>query len=96
MKKLQKVIILGDPGLDGATALSLALADPNLEVLAALACAGNVSAEQATRNMQAVLARLDPDGRGWGWPQLLITMLTADSGTGPTGWLDWNCQAPPH
>ena len=97
MKKLQKVIILGDPGLDGATALSLALADPNLEVLAALACAGNVSAEQATRNMQAVLARLDPPR----WPrlgvaQLLITMLTADSGTGPTGWLDLNCQAPPH
>ena len=66
MKKLQKVIILGDPGLDGATALSLALADPNLEVLAALACAGNVSAEQATRNMQAVLARLDPPR----WPRL--------------------------
>lgn len=66
MKKLQKVIVLGDPGLDGATALGLALADPNLEVMAALACAGNVGAEQATRNMQAVLARLDPPK----WPRL--------------------------
>lgn len=66
MKKRRKVIILGDPGLDGAVAVALALHSPHLEVVALLAAAGNVAAEQATRNMQSVLARLDP-GR---WPRL--------------------------
>lgn len=66
MKKPRKVVVLGDPGLDGAVAVGLALVSPHLEVVALLASAGNISAEQATRNMQAVLARLDPAR----WPRL--------------------------
>ena len=66
MKKPRKVIILGDPGLDGAVAVGLALAYPHLEVTALLASAGNVGADQATKNMQAILARLDPAR----WPRL--------------------------
>lgn len=66
MIKSRKVIVLGDPGLDGAVAVGLALASPHLNVVALLAAAGNVGADQATRNMQAILARLDPVR----WPRL--------------------------
>lgn len=66
MIKTRKVIVLGDPGLDGAVAVGLALVSPHLEVVALLAAAGNIGADQATRNMQAILARLDPDR----WPRL--------------------------
>jgi inosine-uridine nucleoside N-ribohydrolase len=56
----RKVIIDCDPGIDDAVALTLALFDPRLEVLAVTAVVGNVSAEQATRNVQAVIEQLDP------------------------------------
>jgi inosine-uridine nucleoside N-ribohydrolase len=56
----RKVIIDCDPGIDDAVALSIALFDPRLDVLAVTATAGNVPAEQASRNVQAIIERLDP------------------------------------
>lgn len=56
----RKVIIDCDPGIDDAVALCLALFDPRLEIVAVTASAGNVSAEQASRNVQAVIEQLDP------------------------------------
>lgn len=55
-----KLILLSDPGIDGAFAITLALLDPELDVLGLAATAGNVTAEQATRNMQIVVEQLDP------------------------------------
>jgi inosine-uridine nucleoside N-ribohydrolase len=62
----QKVILLADPGIDGAFAIALALFDPELEVLALAATAGNVTGEQATRNVQTIVEQLDPRR----WPRL--------------------------
>src|SRR5262245_26087313 len=56
----RKVIIDCDPGIDDALALTLALFDPRLEVVAVTAVGGNVSAERATVNVQAIIERLDP------------------------------------
>jgi purine nucleosidase len=56
----RKVIIDCDPGIDDALALALALFDPRLEVVAVTAVAGNVPAERATINVQAIIERLDP------------------------------------
>ncbi|MCA9186481.1 MAG: nucleoside hydrolase [Pirellulaceae bacterium] len=56
----RKVIIDCDPGIDDAVALCLALFDPRLEVLAVTATEGNASADQTTRNVQAVIEQLDP------------------------------------
>lgn len=56
----RKVIIDCDPGIDDAVALSIALFDPRLDVAAVTAVAGNVAAEQASRNVQAIIEQLDP------------------------------------
>jgi inosine-uridine nucleoside N-ribohydrolase len=56
----RKVIIDCDPGIDDALALTLALFDPRLEVVAVTAVAGNVPADRATLNVQAIIERLDP------------------------------------
>ena len=56
----RKVIIDCDPGIDDAVALAMALFDPRLEVVAVTAVAGNVTAELATRNVQALIEQLDP------------------------------------
>jgi len=61
-----KLAIVCDPGIDGAISLALALHDPNLEVLGLAATAGNVNAEQATRNVHIVVEQLDPVR----WPRL--------------------------
>ena len=55
-----KVVLLTDPGIDGAFAITLALFDPDIDVLGLAAAAGNVKAEQATRNTQTVVEQLDP------------------------------------
>jgi inosine-uridine nucleoside N-ribohydrolase len=59
----RKVILLADPGIDGAFAIALALHDPQLEVLGLAASAGNVGAEAATRNMHILVEHFDP--RRW-------------------------------
>ncbi len=62
----QKVVIVADPGIDGAFAVALALRDPHLEVLGLAATAGNVAADQATKNIHIIVEQLDPPR----WPRL--------------------------
>jgi inosine-uridine nucleoside N-ribohydrolase len=57
---VRKILLDTDPGIDDAVALTMALFDPRLEVQALTAVAGNVNAEQATRNVQAIVDQLDP------------------------------------
>jgi purine nucleosidase len=75
----RKVILDVDPGVDDAVAMCLALAAPELDVLAVTAVGGNVRAEQATRNVQAIVEQLDPPR----WPRLGAAsserMLRADA-----------------
>jgi purine nucleosidase len=61
-----KVILVTDLGIDGAFAGALALYAPELEVVGIAATAGNVSAEQATRNVHILVEQLDPPR----WPRL--------------------------
>ncbi len=56
----KKTIIIGDPGIDTAFALALGLLHPDLDVVAVAATAGNVSAEQATENVQNLVEHFDP------------------------------------
>jgi inosine-uridine nucleoside N-ribohydrolase len=60
------VAIIVDPGIDGAFAVALALHDPEVNVLALAATAGNVSAEQATRNVHILVEQMDPPR----WPRI--------------------------
>src|SRR5437763_9255305 len=62
----RRVVLVADPGIDGAFAITLALFDPDLEVLGLAATAGNVPAEQATRNVHILVEQLDPPR----WPRL--------------------------
>lgn len=59
----RKVILDLDPGVDDAVALCVALADPNLEVIAVTATGGAVPPDQASRNLQAILEQIDPPRR---------------------------------
>ena len=65
---IRKVILVADPGIDGAFAIALALFDPNLDVLGLAATAGNVKAEQATKNVQTLIEQFDPPR----WPRLSL------------------------
>lgn len=56
----RKIIIDCDPGIDDAIAMTMALFDPRLEVLAITATAGTVDANQATNNVTAIVQQLDP------------------------------------
>lgn len=56
----RKVVLISDPGIDGAFAVALALHDPELQVLGIAAAAGNVPAETATRNVQVLVEQFDP------------------------------------
>jgi inosine-uridine nucleoside N-ribohydrolase len=60
------VIIVVDPGIDGAFAVALALHDPAINVMALAATAGNVPAEQATENAHVLIAQMDPPR----WPRI--------------------------
>ncbi len=62
----QQVVVLADPGIDGAFALVLALHDPTLDILAVAATAGNVDAAQATQNVHVVIEQVDPPR----WPRV--------------------------
>jgi inosine-uridine nucleoside N-ribohydrolase len=61
----QKVVLIADPGIDTAFAVALAMHDPNLDVIGLLPCAGNVSAHQATLNVNVLIDQLDPPR----WPR---------------------------
>ncbi len=56
----RKVIIDCDPGIDDAVALSMAMFDPRLEVLAVSAVEGTMPAGQSSRNVQTIIDQLDP------------------------------------
>ena len=56
----RKIIIDCDPGIDDAVALTCALFDPRLSVMAITSTAGTVTAEQATSNVCAIVSTLDP------------------------------------
>lgn len=56
----RKVIIDCDPGIDDAFALTQALFDPRLEVLAVTAVEGNVPAARASLNVHTIIDQLDP------------------------------------
>lgn len=56
----RKVIIDCDMGTDDAVALCMALFDEQLDILAITATEGCVTADQATRNLQAIIGMLDP------------------------------------
>jgi inosine-uridine nucleoside N-ribohydrolase len=62
----RKAILVTDLGIDGAFAASLALADPNIDVLALAATAGNIKSSQATRNVHILVEQTDPPR----WPRL--------------------------
>jgi inosine-uridine nucleoside N-ribohydrolase len=61
----KKVILVADPGIDTAFAVALAVHDPNLDVIGLIPCAGNVSAQQATLNVNILIDQLDPPR----WPR---------------------------
>jgi len=62
----RKILLDVDPGIADAMALCLALHDPRLEIVAVTATGGNVSPDQATRNVQAIIEQLDPVR----WPRI--------------------------
>ncbi|QDS93440.1 Pyrimidine-specific ribonucleoside hydrolase RihA [Roseimaritima multifibrata] len=70
-----KVIIDCDPGIDDAVALTMALFDPRLDVLAITPTAGSVDADQATANVQAILNQLDPPR----YPRIARAVLPEDA-----------------
>jgi inosine-uridine nucleoside N-ribohydrolase len=63
---MRKIIIVTDSGIDGAVAVTLGLFDADLDVLGLVATAGNVNAEQATKNVQTLVELIDPPR----WPRL--------------------------
>ncbi|HTU89950.1 MAG TPA: nucleoside hydrolase, partial [Gemmataceae bacterium] len=90
----RKLIIVTDPGIDGAFAVALALLDPELDLLGLAATAGNVAAEQATRNVHILIEQLDPPR----WPRLgaaLPLHFDIDAvklhGSGGLGGVDFPC-----
>ncbi len=56
----RKVIIDCDPGIDDAVAITMAVFDRRLDVLAITAAAGTVPAEQSTANLRGIIGLLDP------------------------------------
>ncbi len=56
----QKVMIDADPGISDALAIAMALADPELDVVALTAVGGRVSAAQAGRNLMTLVEVVDP------------------------------------
>jgi inosine-uridine nucleoside N-ribohydrolase len=62
----RKLLLIADPGIDGAFAIALSLNDPDLEVLGLAATPGNVAADQATQNIHVLVEQVDPPR----WPRL--------------------------
>jgi inosine-uridine nucleoside N-ribohydrolase len=85
---MQPVIVDVDTGVDDALALAVALAQPELRLIAVTTVAGNVDVGQATRNTRLVLdwlgARSIPVAKGAASP-LLRKHLDARAYHGPDG-----------
>jgi len=95
----EKVLLIADPGIDSAFAISMALNAPELEVVALAATAGNVSAQLATRNMHILITQLDPPR----WPRIGSALPIEYEGDGTRlhgpdglGGLDFPCAQPHH
>lgn len=88
----QKLVIDADPGIGDALAIVLALLDPEVDLVAVTATAGQVSGEVATRSIQSVIDCLDPSRR----PRVghshadSSALLSCPSLHGPTGLGDWD------
>ena len=85
----QKIIIDADPGIGDALAIAMALADPELDVIALTAVGGAVSAVQAGRNLQSLVEALDPPK----WPRIgqaeaAQRMLEAESVAPSPEWIN--------
>lgn len=52
---VRRLVIDADPGIADALAILIALAEPDVEVMALTACAGTVSGIQATRNLHQLI-----------------------------------------
>src|SRR5260370_27837871 len=76
---MRKIVLVSDPGIDGAFAIALALHDPELDVLGLAATAGNVTAEQATKNVQILIEQTDPSP----WPTLGAALPVEYDQNGP-------------
>lgn len=84
-----KLIIDADPGIGDAIAIAIALADPELDVIALTAVGGNVSAVQAGRNLQTLVEALDPPK----WPRIAQAegaqrMVEAEASVSSPDWLN--------
>ena len=83
-----KIVIIADPGIDGAFAIALALHDPSLEVLGLAATAGNVncgtSDAECPRSRRA--ARPAALAAPWRGPVRSSTKLMACACTVPVAW----------
>lgn len=56
----KRIIIDCDPGIDDAIALTIALFDPRVEVMAVTATAGSVDGARTTRNVLSLIEQCDP------------------------------------
>lgn len=56
----KKVLLDVDPGIVDAMALSLAMFDPTVEIVAVTSVGGNIPASMAAKNLQAIVEFLDP------------------------------------
>ncbi len=84
----RKIIIDTDPGQDDAAAILLALASPELEVVAIVALAGNVPLHHTTTNARKVLAlagRTDVPVHAGAIRPLVRPLVTAEHVHGKTG-----------
>ncbi len=89
-----QVILLADPGIDGAFAVALALLDPDIDVAGLAATAGNIDADQATKNVHILVEQFDPPR----WPRLGAALPieyeldgTRLHGPGGLGGVDFPC-----
>ncbi|MBQ7814595.1 MAG: nucleoside hydrolase, partial [Thermoguttaceae bacterium] len=57
---MRKIALDADPGVADALALAFALFDPNVEIVAATSVGGLVDSQTSARNLQSLVAFLDP------------------------------------
>ena len=82
------ILIDTDMGVDDAVAVSLALASEDLDVVGVASVGGNVSLDQATTNVQRLLAALGPGDKprvARGYDQTDADLPDASHVFGPDG-----------
>ena len=92
------VILDCDPGHDDAIALILALASPELKVLAVTTSAGNQTPDKTLNNALRILTLLGRDdipvaaGQPSPWP---VSSSSPTTSTANRGWTAQSCRIPP-